>query len=67
MEEIKKKVGGIKIISNKNSNSKAKKKEDLLRYILFNSKNSGQNNYKIDAISINNQFLPKLNDHIYSH
>ena len=66
IDNIKKKIGGMKIVNNNNSNSRKKNKDDILRYILFNTNNYRQNN-KINFANINNQFLPKLNEHIYNH
>ena len=70
-ELIKKNVDGIKIININDKNSKDKKniKEDLLKYILFNTKNYHQNNKNnlLTLNNINNHFLPKLNGHIYNH
>ena len=67
---IKKNKDGIKIINNENNvKDKRKNKEDLLRYILFNTKNYQHNNKNniLTLNNINNYYLPKLNDHIYNH
>ena len=67
---IKKNRDGIKIINNENNaKDKRKNKEDLLRYILFNTKNYQHNNKNniLTLNNINNYYLPKLNDHIYNH
>ena len=44
-----------------NINDKKKKKDDLLRFILFDSKNNDKT-----KLNVNNHFLPKLKDHIYN-
>ena len=49
----------------KGSNEKIKNREDLLRYALFNNnKNHKYSNFN-NLITLNNNLLPKLNDHMY--
>ena len=55
-----------KLILRKGSNEK-NKREDLLRYALFNgNKNHKYNNFN-NLITLNNNLLPKLNEHMYNN
>ena len=67
----KKNHDGIKIknVNEKNCKDKKNIREDLLKYILFNTKNYHQNNKNnlLTLNNINNHFLPKLNGHIYNN
>jgi serine/threonine protein kinase len=50
----------------KGSNDKIKNREDLLRYALFHgNKNHKYSNFN-NLITLNNNLLPKLNDHMYN-
>ena len=55
-----------KIVLKKGSNEKKKNREDLLRYALFHgNKNHKYSNFN-NLITLNNNLLPKLNDHMYN-
>ena len=68
--KIKSSIGKLKLKLNHESNTcdKRSKKEELLRYILFNSNKYHINNFK-NHLTINNNhhILPKLNDHIFNN
>jgi len=50
----------------KGSNDKIKNREDLIRYALFHgNKNHKYSNFN-NLITLNNNLLPKLNDHMYN-
>lgn len=56
-------IGKLKL--KKGSNDKIKNREDLLRYALFNTnKNHKYTNFN-NLITLNNNLLPRLNDHMY--
>jgi hypothetical protein len=72
--KIKSSIGKLKLKLNHESNTcdKRSKKEEFLRYILFNSNKYHINNYKNHLIINNNHnhnhhILPKLNDHIFNN
>ena len=68
--KIKGRIVKLKLKLNNESNTcdKRKKKEELLRYMLFNGNKYHINNYK-NHLTINNNhhILPKLNDHIFNN
>ena len=50
-----------------NNNDKKKNKDDILRLILFNTKNNSNKNNVTKINNIKNHYLPKLTDHIYNN
>ena len=49
----------------KGSNERIKNREDLLRYALFNNNKSHKYSNFNNLITLNNNLLPKLNEHMY--
>ena len=50
-----------------NNNDKKRNKDDVLRLILFNSKNNSNKNNLTKINNLKNHYLPKLTDHIYNN
>ena len=66
-EELSKQIRNIKKLRlRKGSNEKIKNREDLLRYALFHGNNNHKYSNFNNLITLNNNLLPKLNEHMYN-
>ena len=66
-EELSKQIRNIKKLRlRKGSNEKIKNREDLLRYALFHGNNNHKYSNFNNLITLNNNLLPKLNEHMFN-
>ena len=66
-EELSKQIRNIKKLRlRKGSNEKIKNREDLLRYALFHGNSNHKYSNFNNLITLNNNLLPKLNEHMYN-
>ena len=67
-EELSKQIRNIKKLRlRKGSNEKIKNREDLLRYALFHGNSNHKYSNFNNLITLNNNLLPKLNEHMYNN